>query len=495
MPAPADDLKVGPAVLALGVDTIALDFFVEDDALLEVTQSSEAAPLTLGVDYTFAGEGTDTGVVTLTTPANGTDTYTVRLVPILGRDADIQFRGDFRSPVFNLEVNRIWRAIQSISSSVANAFLFTQDSNLPAPLQSLTAAGRVGRVVGFTADGSGLALVTGVGGVTVPGATVDNSLVRWDGVTAQGLQDSSSVTLSDAGLMNFTGDNPTIRMADTNDASGYAELGPIDEAFSIRIDPEEQQANSYFYIDIDELTAFWLLPDGKVRQGAGVPAVALDLQDHTDAIRLPTGTTAQRPTPAAGMIRWNSTLSVAEIYNGTAWQTIGGACDLLETVTFAAATTGDFTALDNALYGSYLVDFENLVAVGATNINLNLQTSSDGGTSFDSAASDYNWVRKRALMNSTPTLSEFGDNADSSIYVSIVGDNADSGMSGSMRVSGAGDATVHTRFTWDMIHEDGANTLLVSGGGSRLAAGAVDALRFSASATMNGVARLYGFRK
>jgi hypothetical protein len=39
----------------------------------------------------------------------------------------------------------------------------------------------------------------------------------------------------------------------------------------------------------------------------------------TGSITLPVGTTAQRPTPAVGMLRYNSTLSTAEQYAGSAW--------------------------------------------------------------------------------------------------------------------------------------------------------------------------------
>lgn len=44
----------------------------------------------------------------------------------------------------------------------------------------------------------------------------------------------------------------------------------------------------------------------------------------TGSITLPSGTTAERPTPAAGMIRYNSTSGEFEGYNGSAWGTIGG---------------------------------------------------------------------------------------------------------------------------------------------------------------------------
>lgn len=45
----------------------------------------------------------------------------------------------------------------------------------------------------------------------------------------------------------------------------------------------------------------------------------------TGAVKIPTGTTAERPaTPATGDIRYNTTTSNAEIYNGTAWEEVGG---------------------------------------------------------------------------------------------------------------------------------------------------------------------------
>lgn len=45
----------------------------------------------------------------------------------------------------------------------------------------------------------------------------------------------------------------------------------------------------------------------------------------TGAANLPSGTTAQRPaSPAAGYTRFNTDLTKAEIYNGSAWTSVGG---------------------------------------------------------------------------------------------------------------------------------------------------------------------------
>lgn len=43
----------------------------------------------------------------------------------------------------------------------------------------------------------------------------------------------------------------------------------------------------------------------------------------TGAAQLPTGATGTRPTGVTGMVRYNTTLSQFEGYNGSAWSTIG----------------------------------------------------------------------------------------------------------------------------------------------------------------------------
>ena len=49
------------------------------------------------------------------------------------------------------------------------------------------------------------------------------------------------------------------------------------------------------------------------------------INNYTSAFRLPVGTTAQRPgSPAAGDIRFNSTTTEAEIFNGTIFTAVAG---------------------------------------------------------------------------------------------------------------------------------------------------------------------------
>ena len=49
------------------------------------------------------------------------------------------------------------------------------------------------------------------------------------------------------------------------------------------------------------------------------PKSALDLSQATTGIALPQGTTEQRPTGNNPYLRWNTTNSALEFYNGTDW--------------------------------------------------------------------------------------------------------------------------------------------------------------------------------
>ena len=58
---------------------------------------------------------------------------------------------------------------------------------------------------------------------------------------------------------------------------------------------------------------------GLVGLGSTAPRVSLDASQTTNAIALPQGTTAQRPTGIAPYIRYNTTNTALEFYNGTDW--------------------------------------------------------------------------------------------------------------------------------------------------------------------------------
>jgi len=117
----------------------------------------------------------------------------------------------------------------------------------------------------------------------------------------------------------------------------------------------------------------------------------------TGAITLPVGTTGQRPSPTTGMLRYNSTSTSFEGYNGTAWSSVGGATISNDTTTatfeyplFAAATSGTaltvYTGNANLLYKPSTGEFQAAELAANNGLILNNATVSASYT----IASGYN---------------------------------------------------------------------------------------------------------
>ena len=105
----------------------------------------------------------------------------------------------------------------------------------------------------------------------------------------------------------------------------------------------------------------------------------------TGALSISKGTTGQRPTPASGMLRFNTTTVEFEGYNGTAWASVGGAALSNDTSTatnvfplFASATSGTastlFTSNAKLLYKPSTGEFQASVPVASNGIVVNSQT-------------------------------------------------------------------------------------------------------------------------
>ena len=62
----------------------------------------------------------------------------------------------------------------------------------------------------------------------------------------------------------------------------------------------------------------------------------------TGALTVPSGTTGEQPTGVVGMIRFNSTSNRLEVYNGSAWQSIGGVSAIGGTVTGTVTASGAY---------------------------------------------------------------------------------------------------------------------------------------------------------
>ena len=113
--------------------------------------------------------------------------------------------------------------------------------------------------------------------------------------------------------------------------------------------------------------------------------------DGTGALKVPAGTTLQRPTPATGQIRYNTTLTSFEGYDGTAWDVIGGFSVTDDTSTnstyypvFVDSTTGTPTQ----------------TSVSSTNLNFNPFTGNFSATQFTSLSDATKKTNIRPIENS-----------------------------------------------------------------------------------------------
>lgn len=68
---------------------------------------------------------------------------------------------------------------------------------------------------------------------------------------------------------------------------------------------------------------FWDNTNYRIGLNTATPAVSLAVS-ATDAVLIPVGTTAERPTGATGYIRYNTDISKYEGYSGSTWSSLGG---------------------------------------------------------------------------------------------------------------------------------------------------------------------------
>jgi hypothetical protein len=96
---------------------------------------------------------------------------------------------------------------------------------------------------------------------------------------------------------------------------------------------------------------FWDTANSRLGVNTATPAVTAELVG-TDAMLIPKGTTGNRPAGVSGYLRFNTTTTEFEGYNGTTWASVGGAALSNDTTTAtniyplsAAATSGTASTL------------------------------------------------------------------------------------------------------------------------------------------------------
>jgi microcystin-dependent protein len=196
-------------------------------------------------------------------------------------------------------------------------------------------------------DITGILTVETNGGTFATNATVATAVQAIQGTTAPVMMIADSVPVGVAYSLTASTELAIVRDNDVGlslitSATGNSKInfGDTDQEDKGRI--QYDHATDRLEFSIAGATSITFDDNKRIGVNTTTPAVTLDLQT-TDAIQLPVGTTAQRPTDVAGRLRYNSTLGSFEGYT-TEWGAIGGAGGgglewILKTTTYTSSST------------------------------------------------------------------------------------------------------------------------------------------------------------
>ena len=172
---------------------------------------------------------------------------------------------------------------------------------------------------------------------------------------------------------------------------------------------------------------------------------------------------------------------------------VGGGASLISSATASNDGSIEFT-LDNSTYSSYQVVFDSVLP--ATDVAaLYMRFSSDGGSTFDSGASDYEYAARIVASNGVAS-DKSDENASGFIISDLIGTAAgETGVSGKVDLTPSGGGRPSVR--WQVSRVSSGNFLgYQRGGGERRATVEVDAIQFlmSTGNIASGIIYLYGLK-
>jgi len=191
----------------------------------------------------------------------------------------------------------------------------------------------------------------GGGDVVGPASSTADGLVAFDGTSGKIIKAAGTVTVAQGGT-GLTTFGSALQVLRVNAGATALEYATVVAGSNTEI----QFNNSGAFGASANLT--W---NGSILSTTGFAASSDSIFSSTGALTISKGTTAQRPTAASGMLRFNTDTTEFEGYNGTTWASVGGATISNDTSTssnvypaFLAATTGTastiYTGNANLLY-------------------------------------------------------------------------------------------------------------------------------------------------
>ena len=176
----------------------------------------------------------------------------------------------------------------------------------------------------------------------------------------------------------------------------------------------------------------------------------------------------------------------------------GGALVHLATQTASNSASLDFASGIDSTYDNYVLYLNNVIST-TDGSEFWLRTSTNGGSSYDSGASDYAFGGIRANSGTTISSPTFANSASHSIRLSRSDAGSDTNENGA-----SGWVVLHRpsvshqcQISWRIVYVTQGGALeIVDGGGRRSAVADVDAVQFlfNNGNVESGVIRLYGLK-
>lgn len=168
---------------------------------------------------------------------------------------------------------------------------------------------------------------------------------------------------------------------------------------------------------------------------------------------------------------------------------------LLATQTASSSSSLDFVAFDNATYSSYMFIIEN-IGLATDNTFLHMRTSTDGGSTYDSGASNYVYAGDGAYHTNTQTQRTSGGDTAINLTLNQTGNAANESWCGTVTVYRPA-ATEYTHIFAQQMNAATDGTLRHGNvSGWRASAADVDAVQFFAASgnLADGRIKMYGMK-
>lgn len=177
-----------------------------------------------------------------------------------------------------------------------------------------------------------------------------------------------------------------------------------------------------------------------------------------------------------------------------------GTWTLIATNTPSGASSSSFTGFSSSSYKDYKIVIEHLYP-SSSGVLLYARTSTNGGSSYSSGATAYNYINTVNVAATSVTNGTGASGADTiELCNKGINNTSGEGLSGVIDILNPGAAAICI-LSWQFIARLGAGSgydnyiAMVSGVGQRATAADVDAIQiYPASGTFTGTLRFYGLK-